>query len=70
MQNQETNQAAKMPDLASALLDKLTGLNAEVSFDFENMELQMPGKNAASPDNKFRLNGTLRIKTKGNKNQL
>lgn len=55
-------------DMAMALLDKLTGLNAEFSFDFENMEVQLPGK-ANAADMQLKINGTLRVKTKGNKNQ-
>ncbi|MBK0402662.1 hypothetical protein I5M27_06675 [Adhaeribacter sp. BT258] len=57
-----------LPDMAFAILNQLGSMNAEFSFDFENMELQMPGKNTSEPGNKFLLNGTLRIKTKGNKN--
>ena len=67
MQNESKNPGG-LPDMAMTILNQLSGMNAEFSFDFENMELQMPGKNASEPQNSFRLNGTLRIKTKGNKN--
>ena len=67
--NSENKNTSGLPDAAFAILNQLSGMNAEFSFDFENMELQMPGKSAADPENKFRLNGTLRIRTKGNKNQ-
>ncbi|MFC5270008.1 hypothetical protein [Adhaeribacter terreus] len=68
MENENKNTSG-LPDMAFAILNQLSGMNAEFSFDFENMELQMPGKSIAEPENKFRLNGTLRIKTKGTKNQ-
>jgi hypothetical protein len=67
MQNE--NKASAMPELALAILDKLTGLNAELSFDFNNMELELPA-GGDLPQGQFKLNGTLRIRTKGNKNQL
>jgi hypothetical protein len=67
MENEAKNTSG-LPDMAFAILNQLSGMNAEFSFDFENMELQMPGKNASEPQNNFRLNGTLRIKTKGTKN--
>lgn len=65
-QNQSVNATAEM---AMAILDKLTGLNAEFSFDFDNMEVRLPGKPNA-PENQIKVNGTLRIKTRSNKNQL
>ena len=56
-------------DMAIAILDKLTGLNAEFSFNFDNMQVQLPGKPNA-PETQIRINGTLSIRTKSNKNQL
>ena len=62
------NKSSAMPEMALAFLENLTGMNAEFSFDFDNMELQMPAKKDA-PETQFKLNGTLRIRTKGAKNQ-
>jgi len=67
MKNENKNPNA-MADMAIAILDKLTGLNAEFSFDFEQMEVLMPGKPNA-PENQIKVNGTLRIRTSSNKNQ-
>lgn len=64
----DTKNTSGLPDMAFAILNQLSGMNAEFSFDFEHMELQLPGKNTSEPSNKFTLNGTLRIKTKGTKN--
>ena len=68
MENDAKNPNA-MADMAIAILDKLTGLNAEFSFDFDNMEVNLPAKTNA-PETQIRVNGTLRIRTKSNKNQL
>ena len=71
MENQENKSANNMADMAFAIFDKITGLNAELNFDFDNLELQMPANNggeASAP--KWKLNGTLRIKTSGNKNKV
>lgn len=68
MQNDNKNTSG-LPDMAFAILNQLSGMNAEFNFDFENMELQLPGKTETAPANKFTLNGTLRIKAKSTKNQ-
>lgn len=65
MENDAKNPQATA-DLALAILDKLTGLNAEFSFDFDNMAVQLPGKPNA-PENQIKVNGTLRIKTSSHK---
>ena len=62
------NKSSAMPEMALAFLEKLTGMNAEFSFDFDNMELQLPAKKDA-PETQVRLNGTLRIRAKSSKNQ-
>ena len=58
------------PDLAAAILDKMTGSNPEISFDFENLELMVPNNDAPeAPQGKWRLNGSIRIRTKTNDNR-
>jgi hypothetical protein len=52
------------PDLAISLYDRLTGRNAEITYEFDDMEVDVPDR--AGPDPEFahwRLNGTLRIRT-------
>ena len=49
-------------DTAAALLSKLSG-GVELSLNFDQMELQMP--NPQGQSNTFRLNGAVRIRTKG-----
>ena len=49
-------------DTAARLLSKLSG-GVELSFNVDQMELQMP--NAQGQGSTYRLNGALRIRTKG-----
>lgn len=55
------------PELAIGLYDKLTGRGAEITYEFEHMEVWVPsgtGENAVSA--KWKLNGTLKIRTRDN----
>jgi hypothetical protein len=57
-----TEQTTTWPELAIGLYDKLTGRNAEITYNFENMEVYVPS--SASPDAthvKWKLNGILKI---------
>ncbi|GAA4358529.1 hypothetical protein GCM10023185_24330 [Hymenobacter saemangeumensis] len=52
-------------DMAASLLSKLSG-GVELSLAFEQMELQMPNSsNSSGPAATWRLNGSLRIRTRG-----
>jgi len=53
------------PDLAIGLYDRLTGRNAEITYDFDQLHLRVPsgtGANAEHAD--WHINGTIRIRTK------
>lgn len=51
-------------DTAASLLSKLSG-GVELALNFDQMELQMPNaQNPAAPTT-WRLNGALRIRTRG-----
>ncbi|MDJ0781568.1 MAG: hypothetical protein QNJ22_06325 [Desulfosarcinaceae bacterium] len=51
------------PDLAIGLYDRLTGRNAEITYEFENMEVAIPSHTAKdAPYAHWRLNGTLKIR--------
>ncbi len=61
----ENNATTTWPELAIGLYDKLTGRNAEITYEFDNFELMVPS--AAKDDAshaKWKMNGTLRIRTK------
>lgn len=61
----EKQETQTWPDLAIALYDRLTGRGAEIIYDFENMEVYVPaGTSSDSPAAKWKLNGTLKIRTR------
>ena len=60
--NQETY---NWPDLAIGLYDKLTGRDAEINYEFDQFELQIPS--STSPDAEhanWKMNGSLRVSTR------
>jgi len=54
------------PELAGGLYDALTGRNAEITYDFQEMEVYVPaktgGKDVAHAH--WKLNGILKIRTR------
>lgn len=53
------------PDLAVGLYDRLTGRNAEITYEMNDLSVQVPS--SASPDAahaNWKLNGTVRIRTR------
>ncbi|MEM1211177.1 MAG: hypothetical protein AAGI68_02660 [Planctomycetota bacterium] len=52
------------PDLAIGLYDKLTGRNAEITYDFQNLQIDVP---SAADDNAthatWKINGVLKVRT-------
>ncbi|GAC1373286.1 MAG: hypothetical protein NVS3B25_02770 [Hymenobacter sp.] len=52
-------------DMAASLLGKLSG-GVELSCAFDQMELQVPNlQNPAAPATTWKLNGSVRIRTRG-----
>jgi hypothetical protein len=61
----DTKNTTNWPELAIGLYDRLTGRNAEIAYDFENMQVGVPsgtGSNAERAE--WLLNGTLAIRTR------
>lgn len=55
------------PDLAIGLYDRLTGRNAEIRYDFGDMEIFVPSATGSGAEHaQWRINGTLRITTRDN----
>ena len=55
------------PDLAIGLYDKLTGRNAEITYEFDNMEIMVPSSTGSeTPHAKWNLYGSVKIRTKDN----
>ncbi|WP_373531719.1 hypothetical protein [Vampirovibrio sp.] len=53
------------PDLAIGLYDKLTGRGAQITYQFENMEVYVPSSTAQdSQQAKWKLNGVIKITTR------
>jgi len=62
MSNNETH---NWPDLAIGLYERLTGQKAEIIYQFEDMTVEVPSGTADESRNApWRLNGTLRIRTR------
>jgi len=55
------------PELAIGLYDKLTGRDAEISYEFNRFELDVPSKAGTNSDHAtWRMNGQIKIKTQNN----
>ncbi len=55
------------PDIAIALYDKLTGRGAEITYEFDNLEVWVPsGTGEAAAHARWKLNGALRIRARDN----
>jgi hypothetical protein len=52
------------PDLAIGLYDKLTGRNAEITYEFKNFEVHVPSHAGESASHApWRMNGILKVRT-------
>ncbi|MEQ8705773.1 MAG: hypothetical protein RIC19_17735 [Phaeodactylibacter sp.] len=59
-----TNETKNWPDLAIGLFERLTGRNAEISYQFEDFELYVPSSTAKDAEHaQWKMNGTLKITT-------
>lgn len=61
----EIDETTTWPELAIGLYDRLTGRGAEITYEFEDMEVEVPSKAGEDADHaNWRLDGTLRITTR------
>ena len=59
-----TDAATSWPDLAVGLYDKLTGRGAQITYEFENFNVEVPSSTAANASRaKWQINGTRKIRT-------
>ena len=57
-------QTTTWPELAEGLYGFLTGRGATIEYNFDNMEVWVPSTaHADSPSAKWKVNGTMRIRT-------
>ncbi len=62
---QKPPDAQTWPDLAIGLYDKLTGRNAEITYELHALEIAVPSSASTNAQHAtWRLNGTLKIRTK------
>jgi hypothetical protein len=62
---ERTDETETWPDLAIGLYDRLTGRDAEIIYEFEDMVVEVPSKVGDDADHaSWRLDGTIRITTR------
>ena len=60
-----TKETTNWPDLAIGLYERLTGRNAEISYEFDNFELHVPSSASEDASHaQWKMNGTLRVSTR------
>jgi hypothetical protein len=53
------------PDLAMSLYDKLTGRHAEITYEFENLEVSVPSSATEGAHHaNWKLHGIVKIRTR------
>jgi hypothetical protein len=58
-------QTKTWPDLAIGLYDRLTGRNAEITYEFDDMHVKVPsGTGETAEHAEWVLTGTLKIRTR------
>ena len=64
-QSERVEETETWPELAIGLYDRLTGRGAEITYEFEDMEVDVPSKTGDDADYaQWRVDGTMRITTK------
>ncbi|MFN0167349.1 MAG: hypothetical protein ACKV22_13040 [Bryobacteraceae bacterium] len=62
---QTTADPQTWPDLAIGLYDKLTGRGAEITYEFQGLEISVPSSASSSAQHAtWRVSGTVKIRTK------
>ncbi|MDH3356822.1 MAG: hypothetical protein OET81_11305 [Desulfobacteraceae bacterium] len=64
---EHTEDTTTWPELGMALYDKLTGRDAEITYEFENLEVSVPSSASSEASHaNWKLNGTLKVRTSEN----
>jgi hypothetical protein len=62
---ERTDETTTWPDLAVGLYDRLTGRGAEIIYEFDGMEVDVPNSTGEDAEHAhWRLDGTVRITTR------
>jgi ribosomal protein S18 acetylase RimI-like enzyme len=60
----EVDETTTWPELAIGLYERLTGRGAEITYEFEEMEIAVPSKTGEDAEHAhWEIDGTLRITT-------
>jgi len=60
----EIDETQTWPELAIGLYERLTGRGAEITYEFEDMQVDVPDKVGEDADHaRWRLDGTLTVRT-------
>jgi len=63
--SQATEDTRTWPELAIGLYDKLTGRNAEITYEFDEMQIDIPSSTGGNADHaSWKLNGSVKIRTR------
>ena len=65
----EANDKKSWSDMAGAIYGAITSINAEITWTFDHLEVQVPGGSADSAQNRWMVNGQLRIRTQNTDRQ-
>jgi hypothetical protein len=64
MNKMATEQTTNWPDFAIGLYDRLTGRNAEITYEFSDMHVKVPsGTGPQAEHAEWVLSGTMKIRT-------
>lgn len=62
---EEIDETTTWPELAIGLYDRLTGRGAEIIYEFEDMEVQVPSGTGDDAEHaEWHLDGTVRVTTR------
>ena len=62
-----TEHTTTWPDLAIGLYDRLTGRNAQITYEFNHMTIEVPsGTGPDAQHARWTVNGTMSVSTKDN----
>lgn len=61
----DAGETRSWPDVAIGLYDKLTGRGAEITYEFQDLEVVVPSKAGDGAEHaNWKLNGLLKIRTR------
>jgi hypothetical protein len=61
----DSNHTTNWPELAIGLYDRLTGRNAEITYDFEDLHIKVPSGTGESAEHaEWVVSGAMKIRTR------